>query len=234
MADLSRILSVSRGDQPADCLITNGQIVNVFSGQIERNDIAIVDGIIAGVGPGYAAKQLSDLHGAFVAPGLIDAHVHIESSLCVPSQFARALVPRGVTTVVADPHEIANVTGVAGVHFMASASKGLPLNVMLMAPSCVPATPLATSGATLTAADLRTLCANGITVGLAEMMNFPGVVSCDAGVIEKLHAMQGRPVDGHCPGLSGKALNAYIAAEIGSDHECTTVARGRKKNSPAA
>jgi adenine deaminase len=229
MADLSRILSVSRGDLPADCLLTNGRIINVFSGEIEQTDIAIVDGFIAGIGPGYTAKQQIALEGAFVAPGLIDAHVHIESSLCVPSQFAQALVRRGVTTVVADPHEIANVTGVAGVRFMADASRGLPLNVVLMAPSCVPATSMATSGYSLTAADLRDLRQSETTTGLAEMMNFPGVVAADAQVLEKLRAMHGQPVDGHCPGLSGKALNAYIAAGIGSDHESTTAAEAREK-----
>jgi adenine deaminase len=229
MADLSHLLSVSRGDLPADCVLTNGQVINVFSGEIERGDIAIVDGMLAGVGEGYCGKKTIDLQGSFVAPGLIDAHVHIESSLCVPAQFAAAVVPRGVTTVVADPHEIANVTGPAGVRFIADAARGLPLDVILMAPSCVPATRMATSGGAITAADLIELQAAGITHGLAEMMNFPGVIAGDESVLQKLKAMHGRPIDGHCPGMTGQLLNAYVAAGIGSDHEATTATEGREK-----
>src|SRR5215213_1126558 len=144
------LLPVSRGDAPADLVLRNGRILNVFSGEIETADIAIAGDRIAGIGAGYRGKEEIDLRGAFVAPGLIDAHVHIESSLCLPAQFAAAVVPRGVTTVVADPHEIANVAGAAAVRFMADASRGLPLRVVLMASSCVPATDLATAGAKLT------------------------------------------------------------------------------------
>src|ERR1700722_374438 len=151
MLDLPGLLAVSRGDVPSDLVITGGRIINVFNGQIEENDIAIFAGTIAGIGRGYDGKQHIDLKRSFIAPGLIDAHVHIESSLCVPSQFAAALLPRGVTAVVADPHEIANVAGPAGVKFIADGSSGLPLSVTIMAPSCVPATDLATSGATISA-----------------------------------------------------------------------------------
>src|SRR5262245_2647189 len=133
--NLSRLLSVARGETPADLVLKNGQIVNVFSGQIERSDIAIHDGYVAGIGEGYSGAQESDLNGAYVAPGLIDAHVHIESSLCTPPQYAQAVVPRGVTTVVADPHEIGNVAGAPGIRFMHECSRGLPLRVVLMAPS---------------------------------------------------------------------------------------------------
>ena len=229
MPELSRLLPVARGDVPADLVLTGGRIVNVFSGETAIGDIAIIDGTIAGIGGGYEGRQRIDLAGSFVAPGLIDAHVHIESSLCVPSQFAAAVVPRGVTAVVSDPHEIANVAGVAGVRYMASAARGLPLDVTIMAPSCVPATALATSGGVIDAGHLRELRTSGIALGLAEMMNFPGVLCQDSAVLEKLAVMKRRPIDGHSPGVTGKLLNAYIAAGIGSDHESTTVAEAREK-----
>jgi adenine deaminase len=226
---LNQVLRVARGDEPADLLLQNGQIVNVFSSQIEKADIAIVDGLIAGVGPGYHAKQSVDLKGAYVAPGLIDAHVHIESSLCLPGEFAAAVIPRGVTTVVTDPHEIANVAGIAGIRFMIDASHGLPLSVVVMAPSCVPATNMATSGATLDAEALKSLLADGSVHGLAEVMNFPGVITGAPQVLAKLEAFAKRPVDGHAPAVLGKSLNAYIAAGIGSDHECVSVEEAREK-----
>src|SRR5829696_5835670 len=151
------LLAAARGDIPADLLLRNARLINVFSGAIEQTDIAIHAGRIAALGPGYTARDEIDLQNAFVAPGLIDGHVHIESSLCLPAQFAAAIVPRGVTTAVTDPHEIANVAGAAGVRFMADASRGLPLRVVTMAPSCVPATNMATTGAALTTDDLEQL-----------------------------------------------------------------------------
>ena len=175
------------------------------------------------------AVERVDLQGAFVAPGLIDAHVHIESSLCLPAQFAAAVVPRGVTTVVADPHEIANVAGVDGVRFMAECSRDIALQVVLMAPSAVPATHMETSGATLSAEDLALLLEEGTVHGLAELMNFPGTVHGDPDVLAKIAAFRGQPVDGHAPALSGQALNAYAAAGAGSDHECATVAEAAEK-----
>lgn len=225
----SELLAVARGDQPADLLLRNGRVVNVFSGDIEDSDVALFGGRIAGVGAGYSAVQSVDLQGAFIAPGLIDAHVHIESSLCLPAQFAAAVVPRGVTTVVADPHEIANVAGVDGVRYMAECSRGLPLQVVLMAPSAVPATHMETSGASLSAEDLAALLEEGTVHGLAELMNFPGVVYGDPDVLAKVAAFGGRPLDGHAPALSGPALNAYAAAGAGSDHECATVAEATEK-----
>jgi adenine deaminase len=227
--DVSRLLAVARGDVPADCLLKNGRFINTFSGEIEQTEVALFGGRVAGVGPGYRAVRELDLGGSIVAPGLIDAHVHIESSLCVPAQFATAVLPRGVTSVIADPHEIANVAGGAGVRFMAAASAGLPLEVTVMAPSCVPATPMATSGGVVSSEDVVGLRSSRAARGLAEVMNFPGVMSGDADLLAKIAAMQGRPVDGHCPGLSGKGLNAYVAAGIGSDHECVTVAEAREK-----
>ena len=223
------LLAVARGDQPADLLLCNGRVVNVLSGDIEDADVALYGGRIAGVGAGYSAVQRVDLQGAFVAPGLIDAHVHIESSLCLPAQFAAAVVPRGVTTVVADPHEIANVAGVDGVRFMAECSRDLPLQVVLMAPSAVPATHMETSGATLSADDLAALLDEGTVHGLAELMNFPGTVHGDPDVLAKIAAFRRQPVDGHAPALSGQALNAYAAAGAGSDHECATLAEAAEK-----
>jgi adenine deaminase len=225
----SDLISVARGDTPADLLLRDARIVNVFSGEIERANIAIEGGLIAGIGSTYDAKEVVDLKGAYVAPGLIDAHVHIESSLCLPAQFATAIVPRGVTTVIADPHEIANVAGAAAVRFMADASRGLPLRVVLMASSCAPATDLATAGAKLTADDLAQLLKDGIVHGLAEVMNFPGVIHGDADVLRKIAEFRARPVDGHAPGVTGKQLNAYAAAGIGSDHECVTLEEAKEK-----
>jgi adenine deaminase len=223
------LLAVARGEAPADLLLRNGRIVNVFSGEIEAADIAIFQGRVAGIGPGYAAQQVVDLADAYVTPGLIDAHVHIESSLCIPAQFARAVLPCGVTCVVTDPHEMGNVAGADGIRFIADNSRGLPLTVVIMAPSCVPATHMETSGATLTASDLASLLQEAVVHGLAEVMNFPGVIYGDAAVMAKVNAFQGHPVDGHAPALSGKTLNAYAAAGIGSEHECTTVAEAREK-----
>lgn len=223
------MLAVARGDRPADLVLRGGRVVNVFSGEIEEAEIALAGDLIVGVGAGYAAHETIDLGGAFVAPGLIDAHVHIESSLCTPAQFAQAVVPHGVTTAVTDPHEIANVAGVAGVRFMAQSSIGLPLSVVVMASSCVPATHMETNGATLAATDLAQLLEEGVVHGLAEVMNFPGVVNGDPAMLAKLAAFEGRARDGHAPALSGKTLNAYVAAGIGSEHECTTVAEAREK-----
>jgi adenine deaminase len=228
-AQPSSLLSVARGDEPADLVLRNGRIVNVFSGEIEQADIAIQVDRIAGIGANHRGKREVDLQNAYVAPGLIDAHVHIESSLCAPPAFASAIVPRGITTVITDPHEVANVAGVAGIRFMIDASRGVPLRVVFMAPSCVPATDMATSGAALNADDLAALLADRSVHGLAEVMNFPGVINADAEVLAKVQAFAARPIDGHAPGVRGAALNAYVAAGIGSDHECVTVEEAREK-----
>lgn len=230
MNHLPRLLAVARGDEAADVVLTGGRMVNTFSGEIEEGlDVAIAGKHIAGVGAGYSGKERIDLKGMYLAPGLIDAHVHIESSMCTPAQFARALLRRGVTSVVADPHEIANVAGARGVQFVAESSKHLPLDVTIMAPSCVPATNMATAGAALSAGEIRELRLADIAHGLGEVMNFPGVISGQQDVLEKISAMSGRPLDGHAPGISGKRLNSYIAAGIGSDHECVTADEAREK-----
>ncbi len=223
------LLAVARGDRPADTLLTDARLVNVFTGEIGVTEIALAGGHVAGVGPGYRADERVDLGGRYVVPGLIDAHVHIESSLVRPAEFARAVVPRGVTTVVTDPHEIANVLGLDGIRFMLRDSERVPLSVLVNASSCVPATDLATAGAALEASDLAELLSEERLLGLAEVMNFPGVIAGAPSVMAKLDAFAGRVIDGHAPGVTGKALNAYVAAGISSDHEATTLEEAREK-----
>lgn len=227
--DLARFLPIARGDAPADLLLRNGRVINVFTGEIVTTDIAIAGDTIVGVGSDYGAAAEIDLRGRYVCPGLIDAHVHIESSMVTPLQFARAVVPRGTTTVIADPHEIANVLGAAGIRYILDASAGLPLSVYVNLPSCVPATHLGTAGAELSAEDLLAISDLERVIGLAEFMNVPGAVLGLPGVVDKLLAFQGRVIDGHAPGVTGKWLQAYIGAGPGSDHECTTVAEMLEK-----
>lgn len=227
--DQRHLLAVARGDQPADLLLRDARLVNVLSGEIHATDIAIAGSLIAGLGAGYEAREVLDLRGRFVAPGFLDAHVHIESSMVTPAEFARAVTPRGLTTVVTDPHEIGNVLGLPGIRFMLDDSEGAPLDVLVNAPSCVPATHLETSGARLEAGDLASLLGHPRVLGLAEVMNYPGVIAGDRDLLAKLDAFRGRPIDGHCPGLSGPRLNAYVAAGIRNDHECTAVAEAREK-----
>lgn len=215
------LLAVSRGDAPASLVLRGGRVVNVFTGEVEEVDVALWRDRIAGLGS-YDGQEVVELDGAFVAPGLLDAHVHIESSLVTPPEFARAVVPRGTTTVVTDPHEIANVHGIEGIRYMLDASEGLPLTVLVMASSCVPATDMSTSGAALDAHALVSLASHPRVVGLAEVMNFPGVIQGAPPVLDKILAFGGRPVDGHAPGVRGKALNAYVVGGPASDHECTT------------
>jgi adenine deaminase len=204
-------------------------VVNVFTGEVEQVDIAIVDGFVAALGSNLVGERVIDLAGEYVVPGLIDAHVHIESSLCVPAEFARAVVPRGVTTVVADPHELANVVGIEAVRWMHAASQGLPLDVVLMGPSCVPATPLGSSGASIVADELIELAEAKLIHGLAEAMNFPGVIAGEVTMRAKFAALTGRPIDGHAPGVTGSALCAYVASGVGTDHESITPDEAREK-----
>ncbi len=228
MGSLEERVRIASGEGKVDLLIRNGRVVNVFSGQIERKDVAVFDGRIVGFGD-YQAKKTIDLQGDFLCPGLIDGHVHIESSMVTIPHFAQAVVPHGTTTVVIDPHEIANVMGLRGVRFMARSAKNVPLNVLIMAPSCVPATHMETSGATLSAKDIGTLLKEPWVIGLAEMMNFPGVIYRDPQVMRKIERAKGKRIDGHAPLLSGKSLNAYLNAGIQSDHECTTLAEAKEK-----
>ena len=220
---LKDIIQYSRGEKRADLLLKNGQVVNVFTGEVVRADVAVARGLIIGVGQGYSAIETIDLAGRFICPGFIDGHLHIESTMLTPYQFARAVLPHGTTTVICDPHEIANVLGISGIHYMLEASEGLPVTIYFMAPSCVPATHLETAGASISADDIATLLTRPRVLGLAEMMNFPGVLLQIPEVLAKLEVTRkrGMPVDGHAPSLSGRDLQAYIAAGITSDHECT-------------
>ncbi len=220
--ELERFLSIARGDEPADMVLRNGRVINVFTGEIIHTDVAIAGDTIVGIGSDYEAQEEMDLGGRYICPGLIDAHVHIESSMCMPPQFARVVVPRGITTTITDPHEIANVSGADGIRYMLDASQGLPLTVYVNLPSCVPATHMGTAGAELTADDLVALADLDRVIGLAEFMNVPGAVLGLPGVLEKLVAFQGRVIDGHSPAISGKWLQAYVGAGPGSDHECMT------------
>ncbi len=226
--ELAQIIKIARGDDPADILLKNGNVLNVFTGEIIKTDIAIAESRIIGLVP-YEAQHTIDLKGRYVAPGLIDSHVHIESAMVPPPEFARAVVPHGTTTVITDPHEIANVLGLEGIRYMLDMSKRNPLSVYVNAPSCVPSTHMETTGASLEWYNLEPLQREEYVIGLGEVMNFPGVVAGDEHVLNKIRSFRGMVKDGHCPGLRGKALNAYINAGISSDHECTTIEEAQEK-----
>jgi len=225
---LEDLIQVARGEVEADLLLKNAQVVNVFSGDIHAADVAISRSWVVGFGE-YRARKVIDLQNRYLAPGFIDAHVHIESSMVSVPEYARAVVPRGTTTVVIDPHEIANVLGLDGIRYMLESSKYNPLSVYVMIPSCVPATNMETAGSRLSAADIAPLLHEKWVLGLGEVMNFPGVLFRDPDVLGKIKAAEGKRIDGHAPGLSGRDLAAYIAAGVGSDHECTTVEEAREK-----
>ena len=228
MTDLSRRLAVARGDEPADTVVRDGRVFCVFTREWLDADVAIVDGVIAGIG-GYEGRETIDATGRFVVPGFIDAHMHLESVKLLVDEFARLVLPLGTTAVVADPHEIANVLGSDGVHWLLDASEGLQLDVYFMAPSCVPASPFESPRRPLNAGDLEALMRRNRVLGLAEMMNFPGVVNGLPSELEKLGLQGAEHVDGHAPGLLGKGLQAYAAAGIRSDHEALTVEEGRER-----
>ncbi len=209
--------------EPADLVLKNAEVFHVFTGEFIQGDIAIADGYIAGTGSYFGIEEI-DMSGRYIVPGLIDAHVHIESSMLTPYQFAKAALPCGVTTVITDPHEIANVCGTKGIQFMLDATEKIPLNVYVMLPSCVPSTEFENAGAKLLADDLEPFLQHSRVLGLAEMMNAPGVLTQDSGVMEKLRMARsaGMHVDGHAPGLTSSQLMGYAAAGITSDHECIT------------
>jgi adenine deaminase len=227
--DLKELISVARGETQADLLLKNARIVNTFIGEIEQADVAIYGDKIAGVGDYGRAREIIDLQGKFLAPGLINGHTHIESSMLHPARYAEAVVPRGTLVVVTDLHEIANVCGSEGIKFVTDLARKLPLDMLFMAPSCVPATHLETSGAQISSKEVKKILAHPKIIGLGEMMNFPGVVSGDEEVLQKLGASKGKIIDGHAPGLVGKRLNAYLSAGILSDHESTTLEEGKEK-----
>ena len=221
---MGNIINVARGLEKADLVIKNANIVNVLSEEIYKGDIAIVDGVIAGIGENYSGEKEIDVNGAFVSPSFIDGHVHLESAMMLPKEFASVVLPAGTTTVIIDPHEISNVLGLHGISFMHEAVKNLPMDVYTMLPSCVPATPFETSGFDLNSYDLSLLIDKPWVLGLAEMMNFPGVLNLDNNVMAKLELAKSKEkrIDGHAPYLSGKDLCAYVASGVKSDHECTT------------
>ena len=221
---LKKMIDVAMGRIPADVVIKNCKVVNVYSGKITEGDIAISGGQIAGVGT-YEGKEVIDAEGRFAAPGFIDSHIHIESSYLSPEELGKLLVPHGGTTIMADPHEIANVCGEAGLTYMVEAAKRTALDIKYELPSCVPATPFENAGAILGAREIEKLIPNDAFIGLGEFMNFPGVIGADEEVLDKLVAAkkQGKWIDGHASGLAGNALNAYASAGILADHECSTV-----------
>ncbi len=230
LATVRRRLAVARGDAPADLLFRDVQVLNVLSGEIHKANVAVAEGVVVGFDGREAATVVAG-EGRFLCPGFIDGHIHIESTLLSPPVFARAVAPHGTCAVVSDPHEIANVLGLAGIEYMLACSQDLPVTCYFMMPSCVPATDMATSGARLGASDVAAMLARhpDRILGLAEVMNYPGVVAGDEDMLRKLRASRGRIIDGHAPGLMGRALDAYVTAGPGSDHECTELDEAREK-----
>lgn len=215
-------VNVAMKKEKADLVIKNGKIINVFTKEIVEGDIAICMDQIVGIG-NYSGINEIDAKGKYVCPGLIDSHVHIESTMVTPSEFAKAVLPHGTTTIIADPHEIANVCGINGIHFMLNQSKSLPLNVYFMMPSCVPSTPFENNGAVLSAELIEPLLSSERILGLGEVMDYPSVINGSEGMLKKIDLFDDKIIDGHSPNLTGEALNAYRVAGIMTDHECTTI-----------
>jgi adenine deaminase len=228
MRNLQQKLSIARGERPAERLFKNANLVNVLSGEIYRAHVAVDDGRVVGLGD-YQAKKIIDLKGAYLAPSLIDGHFHVESSMLTTREFAHAVVPHGTGAVVIDPHEYANVLGLDGIRYVLESSKNLPVDFFIMLPSCVPATPLETAGARVTAADLKLMIGDERVAGVAELMNYPGVYLGAESELAKIEAGKGKNIDGHAPGLRGRNLNAYVLAGVQSDHESTELAEAREK-----
>jgi adenine deaminase len=228
MRDEQHKLRIARGEEPSELVFRNAQLVNVLSGEIYKTNIAVTDGRVVGVGD-YDGQTVIDLKGAFLAPSLIDAHFHVESSMLTMPEFARAVVPHGTGVAVIDPHEYANVLGLDGIRYVLESSKNLPLDFFIMLPSCVPATHLETAGARLTADDLKLMIADERIAGVAELMNYPGVYLGLESELAKIRAGKGKAIDGHAPGLKGKNLNAYVLAGVRSDHESTELDEAQQK-----
>ncbi len=228
MRNLVEKLAIARGEQPAELLFKNANLVNVLSGEIYRTNVAVHDGRIVGMGD-YEAVRVIDLDGAYLAPGLIDGHFHVESSMLTMREFARAVVPHGTSAAVIDPHEYANVLGLDGLRYVLESSKNLPVDFFIMLPSCVPATPFETAGARLTADDIRLMIGDERIAGVAELMNYPGVYLGEESELAKISAGRGKNIDGHAPGLRGRNLNAYVLAGVRSDHESTELDEAREK-----
>lgn len=221
---MERIIKIAKGEEKAQLVLKNANIINVFTNEIIKGDVAVDGGKIVAIGD-YSGLEEIDLKGKYLSPGFIDGHVHIESSKVTPGQFARAVVPRGTTAIVADPHEIANVKGLEGIEYMLDESEGLPLDVYMMLPSCVPSTLYENNGAVLEAEDLKKLIDRERVLGLGEMMDYTGVINGNPGTLEKIKMAKerGKIIDGHGPMISGKKLNAYVAAGVKTEHECSTV-----------
>lgn len=225
---LQRLVAAARGEEPADLVFRGGRVVNVFSRTVQRRDLAVSDGFVVGLGD-YRGVKTIDVSDKFLVPGLMEGHLHLESSLLTPPALARAVLARGTSAVIADPHEIVNVHGLPGLDYMLAAAEGLPVDIFYLLSSCVPATRFETSGADLEAADLAPYADHPRILGLAEMMNFPGVVAGDPLVLDKLVAFWDRHVDGHAPLLGGKPLNAYLLAGPSTDHECLELPEAAEK-----
>ncbi len=226
---LQKLIAAAKGDIPADIVFTNARIVNVFTGEVEQGNVAIYGGWIAGIGDYTDGKRVIDLEDRYLAPGLINGHTHLESSMLDVGQYARAVVPHGTSAIITDLHEIANVCGLAGIRYVLEQARRLPFDLFLMAPSCVPATHLETSGAVLGPEEVKEILRFRECIGLGEVMNYPGVLFGDENVLEKLAATKSGLRDGHSPGVSGKDLNAYIGAGIRSDHESVALEEAREK-----
>ncbi len=227
---LKKLIDVAAGRVPADTVIKNCRVVDVYNASIIEGDIALCGGLIAGVGQYEGLSEIA-ANGRYAAPGFIDGHIHVESSYVSPEEMGRLIVPHGTTTIISDPHEITNVCGLTGLNYMIEASKGTALDIKWMLPSCVPATPFEHAGATVAAEDMEPVFGRNEILGLGEFMNYPGVAGADSGVLDKLNVAKehGKPIDGHSPGLSGNALNAYASAGIHTDHECSTVEEMRDR-----
>ncbi len=226
---VKELIQAARHQIKCSLVLRNARVVNVYSGEVVKSDVAVYRDTIVGLGSGYRGEEEVDLNGLYLAPGFIDGHVHIESSMVEVPQFGRAVVPLGTTSVIADPHEIANVLGYEGIRYMMDASKYNPLSVFFMLSSCVPSSPLESAGSELRAFDIFPFLRERWVLGLGEMMNYPGVLNAEPDVLDKIKIVTDKRIDGHAPGLSGAELAAYIAAGVESDHECTTVEEAREK-----
>ncbi len=226
---LRQYIFASKGKKPVDLVIKNARIINVFNGEIEKNDIAVFDRFIVGLGGYSEAKNVIDVQGAYVVPGLIEAHTHMESSLLCPAEYARVVIPHGTAAVVTDPHELANVKGLSAIDYFIESTQDLPLKVYFTSPSCVPVASFDASGAKFTGNEIRKILQKDRVVGLGEMMNYPGLLSGDADVLEIILAAESRRIDGHAPELRGKSLDAYLMANVHADHESTELEEAREK-----
>jgi adenine deaminase len=229
MEHLERRIAQARGDEPADLVLRGGQVFDLMTGMLIAGDVAICGDRIAGIADHYEGHEIIDVTGLTLVPGFIDTHLHVESSLITPFEFDRCVTPRGVTTAICDPHEIANVVGLAGIRYFQQASEHLLMDLRVQLSSCVPSTEMETAGARLDADDIRQVMGHRSNIGLAEFMNYPGVIHHDPGAMAKLRLFEGGHIDGHCPQLSGRDLNAYVAAGIRTEHEATTAAEALEK-----